>query len=67
MSSNLGIVSAIQKVVLTLPWPASARSLLLHPAGPFTIFFWAPTFKWAITISNLKDMKRPAELVSANQ
>lgn len=65
--SNLGIVAAIQKVVMTLPWPTSARSLLLHPAGPFTIFFWAPTFKWLITIANIGDFSRPAENISANQ
>jgi hypothetical protein len=52
---------------MTLPWPTSARSLLLHPAGPFTIFFWAPTFKWLITIANIGDFSRPAENISANQ
>jgi hypothetical protein len=50
-----------------LPWSTSARTLLLHPAGPFTIFFWAPTFKWLITIANIGDFKKPAENVSANQ
>ena len=49
---------------------------MAHPAGPFTskctiidraVFFWAPTFKWMITLSNISDMKRPAQLVSANQ
>jgi len=52
---------------MALPWGASARSLLLHPAGPFTIFFWAPTFKWLITIANIGDFKKPAENISANQ
>lgn len=54
-------------MVLSLPWPSGARSLLLHPAGPFTIFFWAPTFKWMITIANIGDFSKPAENVSANQ
>ena len=52
---------------MSLPWSPSARSLLLHPAGPFTIFFWAPTFKWLITIANIGDFKKPAENISANQ
>ncbi len=64
---SLGIVQAIQNVVMSLPWGASARSLLLHPAGPFTIFFWAPTAKWLITIANIGDFKKPAENVSTNQ
>jgi len=31
------------------------------------VFFWAPTFKWMITFSNINDLKKPAELISANQ
>ena len=28
----------------------------MHPAGPFTIHFWAPTFKWGISLANIMDM-----------
>ncbi len=52
---------------MSLSWPAGVRSLLLHPAGPFTIFFWAPTFKWMITFANIGDFKKPAENISSNQ
>mmetsp|Transcript_6302 Transcript_6302/g.18079 ORF Transcript_6302/g.18079 Transcript_6302/m.18079 type:complete len:111 (-) Transcript_6302:1262-1594(-) len=38
-----------------------------HPAGPKTIHFWAPTFKWAISIANLADLQRPPENVSYPQ
>ncbi|OMO62970.1 hypothetical protein COLO4_32797 [Corchorus olitorius] len=39
-----------------------------HPAGPKTIHFWAPTFKWCINIANLVDIStRPAETVSCPQ
>ena len=31
------------------------------------VFFWAPTFKWMITISNIGDLDRPAENISTNQ
>ena len=34
-----------------------------HPAGPKTIHFWAPTFKWGISIANVADFKRPADQV----
>lgn len=38
-----------------------------HPAGPKTIHFWAPTFKWGISLANIADFSRPAELVSYPQ
>ena len=63
---SFNIVPKIQSMMLQAPWPAPAKKFLMHAAGPFTIFFWAPTFKWMITISNIGDMKRPAELVSTN-
>ncbi|CAL6366794.1 unnamed protein product [Bathycoccus prasinos] len=46
---------------------SSFRAFLNHPAGPKTIFFWAPTMKWAITIANVKDFQRPPELLSVPQ
>lgn len=64
---SLGIVPKIQTAVMSLPWPSGIRNLLLHPAGPFTIFFWAPTFKWMITFANIGDFKKPAELISPYQ
>jgi hypothetical protein len=38
-----------------------------HPAGPKTIHFWAPTFKWCITLANIADFQRPADLISYPQ
>lgn len=38
-----------------------------HPAGPKTIHFWAPTFKWGISLANIADYNRPVELVSYPQ
>jgi hypothetical protein len=35
-----------------------------HPAGPFYVHFWAPNFKWALSINNLLDYKRPCENIS---
>ena len=63
-----GVVPIIQRTVLSFGFiPQSIKSFLAHPAGPFTIFFWAPTFKWMITISNIGDLEKPAHLISANQ
>ncbi|KAL6287261.1 hypothetical protein ACE6H2_011651 [Prunus campanulata] len=35
-----------------------------HPAGPKTIHFWAPTFKWGVTIANIIDSSKPPEQLS---
>jgi hypothetical protein len=47
--------------------PEKLKMLLVHPAGPFTIHFWAPTFKWMLSVSNLLDYNRPVEKVSTMQ
>ncbi|GBE63059.1 WD G-beta repeat containing protein [Babesia ovata] len=41
--------------------------LTAHPAGPFTIHFYAPTFKWGISIANLADINRPTDKLSLPQ
>jgi len=46
---------------------ARARAFWNHPAGPQTIFFWAPTFKWGLIAANIADMKKPASTVSIPQ
>nr|BAN20998.1 conserved hypothetical protein [Riptortus pedestris] len=38
-----------------------------HPAGPKTIFFWAPAVKWGLVIAGLGDLARPVEKVSVSQ
>lgn len=38
-----------------------------HPAGPKTIFFWAPLMKWGLVIAGLGDLKRPANQLSVSQ
>ncbi|GLH02802.1 Mitochondrial pyruvate carrier [Gryllus bimaculatus] len=47
--------------------PARLQPLWNHPAGPKTIFFWSPLFKWGLVIAGLGDLKRPAEKVSVSQ
>ncbi|TMW68883.1 hypothetical protein Poli38472_001039 [Pythium oligandrum] len=64
------IVPRIQAKVLEQPFIAGNAklvSILSHPAGPFTIHFWAPTFKWGISIANIADMKRSPETISVPQ
>lgn len=38
-----------------------------HPAGPKTIFFWSPVFKWGLVVAGLGDLSRPAEKISKGQ
>ncbi|XP_026735295.1 probable mitochondrial pyruvate carrier 2 isoform X2 [Trichoplusia ni] len=56
------IVSIADKFV-----PKSMRPMWEHPAGPKTIFFWAPAFKWALVAASLDAYTRPLDTVSTTQ
>ncbi|XP_013777673.1 mitochondrial pyruvate carrier 2-like [Limulus polyphemus] len=47
--------------------PPKFQPVWNHPAGPKTIFFWAPAFKWALVIAGIGDIARPAEKLSVSQ
>ncbi|KAG7467052.1 hypothetical protein MATL_G00149310 [Megalops atlanticus] len=55
----------LDKIELLLP--AKLRPFYNHPAGPKTVFFWAPMFKWGLVLAGLADMTRPAEKLSTSQ
>lgn len=55
----------LDKVELMLP--EKLRPLYNHPAGPRTVFFWAPIMKWGLVCAGLADMARPAEKLSTAQ
>lgn len=55
----------LDKVELLLP--EKLRPLYNHPAGPKTVFFWAPIMKWGLVCAGLADMARPAEKLSTAQ
>lgn len=48
-------------------WWQKVKTFWNHPAGPMTIFFWAPALKWGLVIAGLSDLQRPAEKLSALQ
>ncbi|KAH8418545.1 hypothetical protein KR009_012165 [Drosophila setifemur] len=56
-----GMIGACDKFV-----PAKLRPLWMHPAGPKTIFFWAPVFKWTLVMAGLSDLARPADTISVS-
>jgi len=47
--------------------PRPLKSLAEWKAGPFYIHFWAPTFKWMLSVANLMDLNRPTEKISLAQ
>ncbi|XP_032522440.1 probable mitochondrial pyruvate carrier 2 isoform X1 [Danaus plexippus] len=47
--------------------PSQLRPLWEHAAGPKTIFFWAPAFKWALVLTSIDEFRRPLEKVSPTQ
>ena len=49
---------------LILEMASKFRAFLDHPAGPKTVFFWAPTMKWGLVIAGLADINRHPELIS---
>ncbi|XP_011185003.1 mitochondrial pyruvate carrier 2 [Zeugodacus cucurbitae] len=70
MSGKVGPLSRIYNSLIGTTdkyVPNSLRPLWEHPAGPKTIFFWAPLCKWVLVIAGIGDMSRPAEALSVNQ
>jgi len=57
-----GVVNTVDKFV-----PGKLRGLWEHPAGPKTVFFWAPTMKWCLVGAGIADIARPAEKLSVTQ
>ncbi|XP_070498596.1 mitochondrial pyruvate carrier 2-like [Chironomus tepperi] len=47
--------------------PNKLRPLWNHAAGPKTVFFWSPLFKWGLVLAGLKDLSRPADQLSIGQ
>ncbi|ALC39793.1 CG32832 [Drosophila busckii] len=71
MSKGTGPLSKIYNVVIfsiDKIVPGAARPLWEAPAGPRTVFFWAPFFKWTLVMAGLSDLlNRPPQNVSLNQ
>lgn len=67
VATGLFVPKLQQKVLQSQMIPKRMKELLAHPAGPFTIFFWAPFMKWGLSIANLIDYKRPVDKLSIPQ
>ena len=42
-------------------------SLIYHDYSTVAVHFWAPTFKWGISIANIVDFTKPPEKLSYPQ
>ncbi|CAO1411703.1 unnamed protein product [Diamesa serratosioi] len=58
----LALVNSAEKIV-----PSKLMPLWNHAAGPKTVFFWAPVFKWGLVMAGLNDLRRPADQLSVGQ
>ncbi|XP_056156953.1 mitochondrial pyruvate carrier 2-like [Lampris incognitus] len=65
----VGIRASYHRILdrIELLLPAKLRPFYNHPAGPKTVFFWAPWFKWGLVMAGMADMARPAEKLSTSQ
>ena len=67
MASGFVLGPAIQKAVNQCSLPKKLMNLVNHPAGPFTVFFWAPIGKWLLSFNNLADYKKDLETIEVEQ
>eukprot|EP01100_Stratorugosa_tubuloviscum_P002957 TRINITY_DN1702_c0_g1_i1.p1 TRINITY_DN1702_c0_g1~~TRINITY_DN1702_c0_g1_i1.p1 ORF type:complete len:101 (-),score=31.63 TRINITY_DN1702_c0_g1_i1:177-479(-) len=43
------------------------NQLMSSPAGPKTVFFWAPMMKWGLVFAGIADLKKHPEYISIPQ
>ncbi|KAH8246362.1 hypothetical protein KR038_005100 [Drosophila bunnanda] len=71
MSKGSGPLSKLYNVIITSvdPFvPQSMQPFWTSPAGPKTVFFWGPLFKWSLVVAGLGDtLSRPPQNISLNQ
>jgi hypothetical protein len=65
-AATLAMSSTMQKSLINMKMGAIS-SMAASTVGPFYIHFWAPAFKWTLSINNLLDYDRPVEKISLSQ
>ncbi|XP_014007949.1 mitochondrial pyruvate carrier 2 [Salmo salar] len=65
----VGVRASYHRILnqIELKLPAKLRPFYNHPAGPKTVFFWAPVCKWGLVMAGMADMTRPADKLSLSQ
>eukprot|EP00405_Crypthecodinium_cohnii_P024607 CAMPEP_0206487530 /NCGR_PEP_ID=MMETSP0324_2-20121206/41700_1 /ASSEMBLY_ACC=CAM_ASM_000836 /TAXON_ID=2866 /ORGANISM="Crypthecodinium cohnii, Strain Seligo" /LENGTH=234 /DNA_ID=CAMNT_0053966037 /DNA_START=85 /DNA_END=789 /DNA_ORIENTATION=- len=62
LATSLLIRKPVQSAMTSMGGPFA--KIATAPAGPFYIHFWAPNFKWALSVNNLLDYDRPTDKIS---
>lgn len=62
---TLAASGTIQKAIVNAKM-GPISTIAASTVGPFYIHFWAPTFKWTLSINNLLDYDRPVEKISTS-
>eukprot|EP00932_Pfiesteria_piscicida_P007429 SRR837773.17511.p2 GENE.SRR837773.17511~~SRR837773.17511.p2 ORF type:complete len:220 (-),score=67.97 SRR837773.17511:80-682(-) len=62
LATSLLVRKPVQAALTNMGGPLSR--IAQAPAGPFYIHFWAPNFKWALSINNILDYDRPVDKIS---
>lgn len=65
IAATVAVSTPLQKfMVESKSLPGIVNRLAAHPAGPFYIHFWAPNFKWMLSVNNILDYDRPVDKIS---
>ncbi|XP_029613138.1 mitochondrial pyruvate carrier 2-like [Salmo trutta] len=65
----VGVRASYHRILnqIELLLPGKLRPFYNHPAGPKTVFFWAPMCKWGLVMVGMADMTRSADKLSLSQ
>jgi len=66
LAGTFAFSGAMQRAVMNSKIGALS-SVAASPVGPFYIHFWAPAFKWTLSINNLMDYDRAVDKISTSQ
>ncbi|SPJ13064.1 mitochondrial pyruvate carrier protein 2, putative [Plasmodium sp. DRC-Itaito] len=61
------IIPKLKKKIQCYNINESLKKVLVSDTGILTIHFWAPTFKWSISLANLADINRDPSYLSLPQ
>jgi len=67
LAGTVAFSGTMQKALMGGGKTGALASMAASPVGPFYIHFWAPAFKWTLSLNNLADYDRPTDKISLSQ
>lgn len=67
LASLILMSGKIKTSIANSAFPQGFKNIVTHAAGPLTIFFWAPTSKWLLSVNNIIDLNKPTDKMSLSQ